>query len=304
MRYLGGAPLELPLPVDPGIILILFFSSVSATAFIILSWSMAAPTNSLYDRLANYTRRSCRWMVIPAWYRLAFLSSMSIWYDPYWARVLNCLMSSNTMWFPYSRSKNSFSLVRSRPIDRWCARKAVWNSPHGTWDQQVGRMLEAHQAPSEPLRCCIAYRVFWYFVHWSSTNLDSMVWSQLSTSKGSVASVKTGGWVAKKSEYDESLSWCRGCWRSAPRRSSFSTSLLIRSFWVASSCSRLTGGRGGGGGGVFPCETWPHPRPADPSGMSRFSSSDVLVLTICHIDLSIIRYLHMSSRIWCKLCIR
>jgi hypothetical protein len=41
MRYLEGAPLELPLPVDPGIILFLFFSSASATTFIILSWSMA-----------------------------------------------------------------------------------------------------------------------------------------------------------------------------------------------------------------------------------------------------------------------
>jgi hypothetical protein len=37
MQYLGGAPLELPLPVDPSIILFLFFSSALATAFIILS---------------------------------------------------------------------------------------------------------------------------------------------------------------------------------------------------------------------------------------------------------------------------
>jgi hypothetical protein len=37
MRYLGGAPLELPLIEDPGIILFLFFSSASAMAFIILS---------------------------------------------------------------------------------------------------------------------------------------------------------------------------------------------------------------------------------------------------------------------------
>jgi hypothetical protein len=36
-------------------------------------------------------------------------------------------------WFPCSRYKNSFSLVQSRPTDRWCARKAVRNSPHGTW---------------------------------------------------------------------------------------------------------------------------------------------------------------------------
>jgi hypothetical protein len=51
MRYLGGALLELPLPADPGIILFLFFSSASAMAFIILSWSMAAMANSLYDKL-------------------------------------------------------------------------------------------------------------------------------------------------------------------------------------------------------------------------------------------------------------
>jgi hypothetical protein len=63
MQYFGGAPLELPLPADPGIILFLFFSSASATAFIILSWSMAALTNSLYDKLERCTRRSCRLMV-------------------------------------------------------------------------------------------------------------------------------------------------------------------------------------------------------------------------------------------------
>jgi hypothetical protein len=67
MRYIGGAPLELPLPADVGIILFLFFSSASAMAFINLSGSMAALANSLYDRLENYPRRSCRWMVSPAW---------------------------------------------------------------------------------------------------------------------------------------------------------------------------------------------------------------------------------------------
>jgi hypothetical protein len=35
MQYLGEAPLELPLSADPGIIFFLFFSSTSATAFII-----------------------------------------------------------------------------------------------------------------------------------------------------------------------------------------------------------------------------------------------------------------------------
>jgi hypothetical protein len=51
--------------------------------FIILSWSMAALTISLYDKLERYTRRSCRWMVSPTWYRMAFFSSVSMWYVPY-----------------------------------------------------------------------------------------------------------------------------------------------------------------------------------------------------------------------------
>jgi hypothetical protein len=83
MRYLGGALLETPLANDPSIILSIFFSSASAMAFIGLFWSMAALTNTLYDRLVNIPRHSCRWMVSPAWYKLAFFSSMSIWYDPY-----------------------------------------------------------------------------------------------------------------------------------------------------------------------------------------------------------------------------
>jgi hypothetical protein len=37
IQYLGGATLELPLPAHAGIIFFLFFSSASATAFIILS---------------------------------------------------------------------------------------------------------------------------------------------------------------------------------------------------------------------------------------------------------------------------
>jgi hypothetical protein len=76
MRYFGGTPLELPLPADPGIILFHFFSSASATAFIILSWLMAALAKSLYDKLERCTRHSCRWMVSPARYRLAFFSFM------------------------------------------------------------------------------------------------------------------------------------------------------------------------------------------------------------------------------------
>jgi hypothetical protein len=60
MRYLGGAPLQLPLLADPGIILFLFLPSASATTFIILYWSVATLANSLYDKLANYTRHSCR----------------------------------------------------------------------------------------------------------------------------------------------------------------------------------------------------------------------------------------------------
>jgi hypothetical protein len=83
IRYFGGAPLELPLPIDPGIGFFLFFSSASVTAFIILSWSMAALANSLYDKLERCTRHFCRWMVSLARYRLAFFSSVSTWYAPY-----------------------------------------------------------------------------------------------------------------------------------------------------------------------------------------------------------------------------
>jgi hypothetical protein len=83
MWYFGGALLELPLPTDPGIILFLFFSSASATTFIIVSWSMAALANSLYDKPERYTRHSYRWMVSPTWYRLAFFSSVSMWYVLY-----------------------------------------------------------------------------------------------------------------------------------------------------------------------------------------------------------------------------
>jgi hypothetical protein len=82
MLYFGGAPLELPLPADPGMILFLFFSSASAKAFIILSWSMAALANSLYDKLERY-RHSYRWMVSPTRYRLTFFSYVLTWYVPY-----------------------------------------------------------------------------------------------------------------------------------------------------------------------------------------------------------------------------
>jgi hypothetical protein len=44
MRYFRGAPLELPLQADLGIIRFLFFSLALAMAFIILSWLMAALT--------------------------------------------------------------------------------------------------------------------------------------------------------------------------------------------------------------------------------------------------------------------
>jgi hypothetical protein len=83
MRYFGGALLELPLSVDLGIILFFFFSSASATAFIILSWSIAALANLLYDKLERCTRCSYRWMVSPAWYMLSIFSSVSMWYVPY-----------------------------------------------------------------------------------------------------------------------------------------------------------------------------------------------------------------------------
>jgi hypothetical protein len=65
MQYFEGAPLELPLLADPGIILFLFFSLSSAMTFIILSWSMATLANSLYDKLERCTRRSYRWMASP-----------------------------------------------------------------------------------------------------------------------------------------------------------------------------------------------------------------------------------------------
>jgi hypothetical protein len=92
MRYLGGSSLEPPLADDPGIILFLFFPFASATAFLSLSWLMAALTNSLNDRLVNMPKRSYRWMVSPTWYKLVFFSFMSTWYDLYWARVLNYLV--------------------------------------------------------------------------------------------------------------------------------------------------------------------------------------------------------------------
>jgi hypothetical protein len=103
---------------DPGIIVFIFFSSASPTAFISLSWLMAALANSLYDRLVNIPRCSCKLMVSPTQYKLAFFSSVSMWYDPYWARVLNYLVYSNTLWFPCSRSRNSFSFVWSGPVDK------------------------------------------------------------------------------------------------------------------------------------------------------------------------------------------
>jgi hypothetical protein len=61
MWYFRVAPLELPLPAGPGINLFLFFSSASATAFIILPWSMAALANSLYDKLVNTLWFPCSW---------------------------------------------------------------------------------------------------------------------------------------------------------------------------------------------------------------------------------------------------
>jgi hypothetical protein len=42
-----------------------------------------ALANSLYDKLERCTRYSCRWMVSPTRYRLAFFSSVSRWYDLY-----------------------------------------------------------------------------------------------------------------------------------------------------------------------------------------------------------------------------
>jgi predicted neutral ceramidase superfamily lipid hydrolase len=89
MRYLGGAPLDQPLPEDPGMIFFLFFSLSLAQAFIDPSLLMAVLASLLYDRLGNIFRRSCIWTVSPLRKRLTFFSSVSTWWDPYWARVLN-----------------------------------------------------------------------------------------------------------------------------------------------------------------------------------------------------------------------
>jgi hypothetical protein len=59
----------------------------------------------------------------------------------------------------------------------------------------------------------------------------------------------------------------------------------ISSFCVASSCSRLIGRCGGGGGGALPpgaCPRGAWPRLVDDSGLSRTDSSTDLVCTICH----------------------
>jgi hypothetical protein len=47
IQYFEGPPLDPPFLQDPGMILFLFFSSVSAHAFIVLSWSMVALAKSL-----------------------------------------------------------------------------------------------------------------------------------------------------------------------------------------------------------------------------------------------------------------
>jgi hypothetical protein len=51
MRYIGGAPLKLPLE-GPGMALFLFFSLATSQAFMVPSWSMATLASSLYDRFS------------------------------------------------------------------------------------------------------------------------------------------------------------------------------------------------------------------------------------------------------------
>jgi hypothetical protein len=50
----------------------------------------------------------------------------------------------------------------------------------------------------------------------------------------------------------------------------------------------------------LPRGAWSRSRPVDPLGKSRIGSSDVLLHTIYHNDLCIIRYLHKSNRIQWK----
>jgi hypothetical protein len=62
--------------------------------------------------------------------------------------------------------------------------------------------------------------------------------------------------------------------------------------WQGATDSRSAGPRGQ----VGPTES-PRPSGTDPSGLSRIGSSKILVCTIFHIELCIIKYLHMSNRI-------
>jgi hypothetical protein len=57
----------------------------------------------------------------------------------------------------------------------------------------VGNVVryDAHQAPTGPLSCWAAYRVFWYSVQCNRPNFDSVVRSQLSASSRPLALEKT-----------------------------------------------------------------------------------------------------------------
>jgi hypothetical protein len=66
MWYLGGAPLELPLPADPGVIFFLFFSLASATSLhhslLINSYTcqfIVRQTGELYQTLLQVDGESC-----------------------------------------------------------------------------------------------------------------------------------------------------------------------------------------------------------------------------------------------------
>jgi hypothetical protein len=81
------------------------------------------------------------------------------------------------------------------------------------------------------------------------------------------------------------MSYCQGCCEQpTPRCASFSMSILMSLFWVASSCLRLIDGCGIGDGGALPCGG---PREACPQlvdglGILNMVSSVILVCTICH----------------------
>jgi hypothetical protein len=54
-----------------------------------------------------------------------------------------------------------WKLARIVPTDRWWPRKAMQNSPHGTWWSAGSAMVyDAHEALAGPMSYWAAYRVF------------------------------------------------------------------------------------------------------------------------------------------------